>query len=155
MDRAISAATKSGIFGATWKSDVEFLKNVKNECAAIKNIEIFLPYVACRQNNSKSNLDFSYIEKQEMITDPHEIYYATLFLREENRKQSFGIELVANVEVIPQFYSRKHIYYYEWNKQKLLIRRMLGTYVHNKIEKMIKELMGEYKRFYLMYCKTK
>lgn len=103
--------------------------------------------------------DFIYIDKEQHDNltrfKPHSIFYVTLFLREGYNKQTLGIELTADAEVVPQLFNRKKWYYYEWDKNKLTIRRILGTYDERRIEDMVKELMQEYKRFYLMYCKTK
>lgn len=158
MDRIISTATKSNIFGSAWKSEIDILKKIKEKSPAVKNIEVYLPYAAYRKENSKSGLEFLYIDKENydniIKTNPYKIFYANLFLREGFNKQIFGIELTADAVVVPQLYKRNYGYYYEWNKHKLTIRRILGTYAHKKIEKMIQELMNEYKRFYWMYCKT-
>jgi hypothetical protein len=105
----------------------------------------------------ESNLEFKHINKdmQEKlkVQQPKDIFYATMFLRDGFNKQTFGIELTTDAEVIPQLHNRKKWYYYSWNKNELTIRRILGTYNINKIEKMIQELLEEYKRFYMMYCK--
>lgn len=157
MDRSISTATKNKLFGSAWKSDIKVLNDLKKNYPGIKNIEIYLPYVAYKQNMT-SMLEFTYVDEDNhenlINSNLYSVFYALLFLREGFGKQTFGIELTTEAEVIPQLYSRKHEYYYEWNKNKLTIRRMLGTFSQNKIEKMIKGLMNEYKRFYLMYCKT-
>jgi len=99
-------------------------------------------------------IDEKYHENLTKYIKPHSIFYMTLFLREGYNKQTLGIELKAEAVVIPQRYTRKRWYYYEWNKHELTIKRILGTYDVNKIEKMIEELMQEYKRFYYMYCNT-
>ncbi len=114
-----------------------------------------MPYAAYKQDRT-SGLEFVYVNKNnhKRLTNLHDIFYVILFLREGFNKQTFGIELTAEAEVIPQLYTRKHGYYYEWGKNSLTIRKVLGTFSQNKIEKMVKELMEEYKRFYLMYCKT-
>lgn len=158
MDRNVSTAVKNNLFGSAWKSDIKTLKNFKNKFLRVKNIELFLPYAIYKQNE-KDQYDFIYIdkEKHENLTrfKPHSIFYVTLFLREGYNKQTLGIELTADAEVVPQLFNRKKWYYYEWDKNKLTIRRILGTYDENRIEDMIKELMQEFKRFYLIYCKTK
>lgn len=84
----------------------------------------------------------------------YNMFYMTLFLREGFNKQTFGLELTANVEVEPQLVTRKQEYYYIWDKQQLTIRRILGTIDPDKIEKMAQDLLNEFKRFYFMYCKT-
>lgn len=164
MDRNVSTAVKNGLFGTTWKSDINNLTSLKDKLVRVKQIEIFLPYAAY-QEYQNSNLEFIFIdEENHKIFDrrgkrnsnyPHYISYMVLFLRDDFNKQTLGIELSADVEVIPQKVTRKKWYYYEWNKHKLTIRRILGTYDTNKIEKMIHELMNEFNRFYLMYCNTK
>ena len=121
-------------------------------------MEFYLPYAAYKRNEDSEIYDFAHIDKDLhnvfKTYVPHKIYYVILFLREGYNKQTFGIELTAETKVIPQLYDRKREYYYEWNSHKLTIKRILGTYNENKIDTMIKELMNEYKRFYLMYCKN-
>lgn len=157
MDRSISTAVKNKLFGTTWKSDIANLVNFKDNFSRVKNIELYLPY-ATYKKNSDSNLEFIYVNKENydniIKSEPYAVYYMILFLREGFNKQTLGIELTANAEVVPQYYNRKRWYYYEWNKHELTIRRILGTVDKGIIEKMVKELMEEYKRFYLMYCKT-
>jgi len=158
MDRNVSTPVKNNLFGTTWKSDITNLIDFKEKFLRVKNIELYLPYVAYR-SYPDSKLDFMYIDEKShknliKHTKPHSIFYMTLFLREGYNKQTFGIELKAGAVVIPQRYTRKKWYYYEWNKHELTIRRILGTYDVNKIERMIEELMQEYKRFYYMYCNT-
>lgn len=123
----------------------------------IKGVELYLPYAAYR-TYTDSQLQFTFIDKKQhdniLKYKPYSISYVVLFLRDGFNKQTLGIELKANAEVIPQLYTRKSGYYYEWNKHELMIRRILGTYDANKIERMVKELMNEYKRFYLLYCNT-
>jgi len=123
----------------------------------VKNIELYLPYAAHRTYQG-SQLQFTHIDKKQLDNiikyEPYFISYMVLFLRDNFNKQTIGIELKADAQVMPQLYTRKRWYYYEWNKHELLIRRILGTYDANKIEKMIKDLMNEFKRFYYMYCNT-
>jgi hypothetical protein len=121
-------------------------------------MEFYLPYAAYKSYSSSDTLDFTHIDKD--LHDvfkqhsPHEIYYVVLFLREGYNKQTLGIELTTDVKLIPQLYNRKQEYYYERNSRKLTIRRILGTFNEKKIDTMVKELIKEYKRFYLMYCKN-
>jgi hypothetical protein len=158
MDRTISTAAKNNLFGSTWKSDIDVLKDIKEKSSAVKNIEIYLPYAAYREKNSKSGFKFIHIDKEKydniIKNNLHKVFYANLFLREGFNKQIFGIELTADAVVVPQLYKRNYGYYYEWNKHELTIRRILGTYDHKKIKNMVEELMSEYKRFYWMYCET-
>jgi hypothetical protein len=158
MDRSISTPVKNNLFGTTWKSDINKLIEFKDKFSRVKNIELYLPYAAIR-DDKKSNLEFSYIDEKKYKNfkrlEPEEMWFMNLFLREGHNKQTFGIELTTNAEVIPQLYNRKRWYYYSWDKKQLTIRRMLGTYNINKIERMIQELLEEYKRFYMMYCKLK
>jgi len=157
MDRNVSTAVKNNLFGTTWKSDIAELKILKEKLLLVKDIELYLPYAAYKQNEN-SQLEFMHIDKRQhnkfRKNKPYYISYMVLFLRDEFNKQTLGLELKSKAEVIPQLYTRKHWYYYEWNKHELTIRRILGTFDGNKIEKMVNELMNEYKRFYLMYCNT-
>jgi len=63
-----------------------------------------------------------------------------LFLKERFNKQTLGVELTTDTEVIPQLYTRKSGVYYEWGKNTLTIRQALGTYKTSKIENIVKTL---------------
>jgi hypothetical protein len=157
MDRSISTPIKDRLFGTTWKSEVSEIINYKNNFTSIKNIEICLPFVVYKRRYA-TKLEFLYIKEKKEHTllfrsPPSEIFYMSLFLREGHNKKTFGLELKADVNVIPQLITRKHWYYYEWDRKQLTIKRILGTNDSDKIEKMAIELLDEFKRFYYMYCK--
>lgn len=157
MDRSISASVKGDIFGTTWKSEINNLIEFKKKFNKVKNIELYLPFITYQHYLGK--YEFMYLDTKEKQHNlfrfaVYNMFYMTLFLREGFNKQTFGLELTANVEVEPQLVTRKQEYYYIWDKQQLTIRRILGTIDPDKIEKMAQDLLNEFKRFYFMYCKT-